>query len=110
MYWNSEQLWIFSAVWLCGAVAFLLAMKWTRNSSRLKRILICSLVLATALTPSLVIAHSAALAPAVFILVRSPFVPPAGLSYAALLGALPIIVVWLVIAAIWAGLTTTART
>jgi hypothetical protein len=84
----------------------MLATKLTRNSSRLKRILIGAFVLAVALTPSIIVAHTLSLAPAAFILVMAPFVPPAGLVYAALLGALPIIIVWLAIAAIWAAATT----
>ena len=104
MYWGRDQLWLFLAAWLCGAVAFVLTERLTRNSSRRRRIAICALVLALALTPSIVIAHGIAFAPAAFILVMAPFVPPAGLVYAALLGALPIIIVWLVIAAVWAAI------
>lgn len=91
------------AVWIGGALTFVMAERLTRRSSRHKRILTCAFVLAAALTPSIIIAHGLALAPALFILLMSPFVPPAGLAYAALLGALPITVVWLVIAAIWAA-------
>jgi hypothetical protein len=99
--WGLSQLALFAAVWTAGAVAFPIAAKLTSTSSKSKRILICALVLAVAFTPSVVIAHGLALAPAVFILAMAPFVPPAGVVYGALFGALPIAIVWLAIAAVW---------
>lgn len=104
MYWGWDQLALFAGVWTCGAIAFAIAERLTRKSSRLKRICFCSLLLAVALAPSIIITHGMALAPAVFILVMAPFVPPVDPTYAALLGAMPIAIVWLVVAAVWAGM------
>ena len=102
MYWGWDQLQMFMAVWIGGAVAFVLVEKLTRKSSHRKRIFVCALVLAVALTPSILIGPGFALAPAAYILAAADFVPPAGFSYALWLGALPIIVVWLAIAGVWA--------
>lgn len=102
MYWGLDQLLMFSTVWVGGAVALALALKLTRKSSRRVRILVCALLLAIGFTPSIVVAHGIALAPAILVLVVAPFVPPAGPSYAALLGALPIAVAWLLTSAVWA--------
>jgi hypothetical protein len=109
VYWGLNQLALFAAAWIAGAVAFPIAAKLTSTSSKSGRILICALVLAVAFTPSVIIAHGLALAPAVFILAMAPFVPPAGVVYGALLGALPIAVVWLAIAAVWAIATRRAQ-
>jgi hypothetical protein len=93
---------LFLGTWLTGGILLAVTIRATRKSSQAKRILLRSLALAIAFTPSLAIAHGVAPVPAILILVVAPFRERFGLEYAALFGALPIAIVWLLIAAIWA--------
>jgi hypothetical protein len=99
MYWGWDQALIFLIAWTAGGSLFALAFRLLRDAPPFKRILLCSLILAVAFTPSVAIAHAIAIVPAVHILVVSPFVY--GPSYAVLLGALPIAVAWGAIAGVW---------
>ena len=63
--------------------------------------IVCSLILAVAFTPSIVIHHSLELAPAIYILMVAPFTPMYGVGYGTVLGATPIAIIWAAIVGVW---------
>jgi len=101
LYWAWDQALVFLIAWVVGGVLFALAYRRTRYASRRKRVIVCSLILAAAFTPSIVIHHALELAPAIYILIVSPFTPAYGVSYGALLGAVPIAIAWAAITGVW---------
>ena len=98
MYWAWD---IVLIAWAVGGALFVVTLMVTRRTSATKRVLVCSLILAVALTPSILVGTGMAVVPALFILIVSPFSPEHGFGYAALLGAVPIVVTWSVIATAW---------
>src|SRR5262245_2898609 len=101
MYWDWDQALLFLIAWVVGGILFALAYRLTRNVSKRKRVIVCSSILAVAFTPSIVIHHSLELAPAIHILMVAPFAPMYGVSYGALLGAVPIAIGWAAIVGVW---------
>ena len=96
-----ELITVWVLTWATGAGFTALAFFLTRKMDRVGRILIRSVVLALAFTPSIVLQHTSAALPAILIAVLSPFEPMYGWSYGLLFGALPIIIVWAVVASVW---------
>ena len=99
-----ELITAFLITWAIGGILAALAFWLTRRVSRVRRIPICSFIVAVAFTPSVVLQHTSAVLPAALILGFSPFEPMYGWSYGLMFGALPIAIVWGLIASIW-GLT-----
>jgi hypothetical protein len=86
---------------LVGLLLTALAFWVTWTASPIKRVALLSFLLATTVTPTIVVHHAIAVAPATWVLVVSPFAPMYGWTYGLLFGLLPICFVWMAIGSIW---------